>query len=81
MVSIGLPPRGAGARAPGSGLPAEIWHETMVRVHEGVDPRPLPMLRPAPPEPAPQPAQPQRRQRNESNPIEDILRGIFGGGQ
>ncbi|WP_420568656.1 transglycosylase domain-containing protein [Thalassovita sp.] len=28
----------------GSGLPAEIWHETMVRVHEGVPPSPLPMM-------------------------------------
>jgi 1A family penicillin-binding protein len=28
----------------GSGLPAEIWHETMVRVHEGVPPAPLPMM-------------------------------------
>ncbi|MDX1781696.1 MAG: PBP1A family penicillin-binding protein [Thalassovita sp.] len=29
----------------GSGLPAVIWHETMARVHEGIDPKPLPMLR------------------------------------
>ncbi len=29
----------------GSGLPAEIWHETMTRVHEGIAPKPLPMLR------------------------------------
>jgi 1A family penicillin-binding protein len=29
----------------GGGLPAEIWRETMVRVHEGVPARPLPMLR------------------------------------
>ncbi|MBA84488.1 transglycosylase domain-containing protein [Thalassobius sp. S69A] len=28
----------------GSGLPAEIWHETMTRVHEGVPVSPLPML-------------------------------------
>jgi 1A family penicillin-binding protein len=28
----------------GSGLPAEIWHETMVRVHEGVPVSPLPMM-------------------------------------
>ncbi len=31
----------------GGGLPAEIWHETMVRVHEGLPPRPLPAARPA----------------------------------
>ena len=30
----------------GSGLPAEIWHETMTRVHEGVPVRPLPILVP-----------------------------------
>ena len=30
----------------GGGLPAEIWHEVMVRVHEGVPPKPLPMIIP-----------------------------------
>ncbi|MDW4500168.1 PBP1A family penicillin-binding protein [Sulfitobacter sp. D35] len=30
----------------GAGLPAEIWREVMVRVHEGVPPKPLPMLPP-----------------------------------
>ncbi|MGC9420470.1 MAG: transglycosylase domain-containing protein [Rhodovulum sp.] len=30
----------------GGGLPAEIWHETMLRVHDGLTPRPLPMLVP-----------------------------------
>ncbi|WP_291736959.1 transglycosylase domain-containing protein, partial [Leisingera sp. F5] len=32
----------------GGGLPAEIWRETMVRVHDGLTPKPLPMLEPAP---------------------------------
>ena len=32
----------------GSGLPAEIWRDTMVRVHEGQERHPLPMLHPAP---------------------------------
>ena len=32
----------------GGGLPAEIWHEVMLRVHEGVPPRPLPMIVPEP---------------------------------
>ncbi|MCR8724870.1 transglycosylase domain-containing protein [Frigidibacter sp. ROC022] len=32
----------------GSGLPAEIWRETMTRVHEGLPARPLPMLVPSP---------------------------------
>ncbi|MXU64872.1 transglycosylase domain-containing protein [Oceanomicrobium pacificus] len=33
----------------GGGLPAEIWRETMVRVHEGLPPRPLPLIVPEPP--------------------------------
>lgn len=32
----------------GGGLPAEIWHEVMVRVHEGLPPRPLPVIVPEP---------------------------------
>ncbi|XDA97858.1 PBP1A family penicillin-binding protein [Sulfitobacter sp. LCG007] len=31
----------------GAGLPAEIWHEVMLRVHEGVPVKPLPMLAPS----------------------------------
>ena len=31
----------------GGGLPAEIWRETMLRIDQGVPPRPLPMLRPS----------------------------------
>jgi penicillin-binding protein 1A len=45
----------------GGGLPAEIWHEVMVRVSEGTEPKPLPMLEPQPrlpPQPDPY-AQPQ----------------------
>ncbi|MFN3969763.1 MAG: transglycosylase domain-containing protein [Gemmobacter sp.] len=39
----------------GGGLPAEIWKEVMVRVHDGLPARPLPMDRPEwrrPPDPA-----------------------------
>lgn len=32
----------------GGGLPAEIWREVMVRVHEGLTPKPLPMRIPEP---------------------------------
>lgn len=32
----------------GGGLPADIWHEVMVRVHEGLQPTPLPMEIPTP---------------------------------
>ncbi|SEL57288.1 penicillin-binding protein, 1A family [Roseovarius azorensis] len=62
----------------GGGLPAEIWQETMVRVHEGLPANPLPMLRPAP---RPEPVQPLPRRRApvaSGNPIENILRGLFG---
>ncbi len=30
----------------GGGLPAEIWRETMQRVHEGLPVRPLPLIDP-----------------------------------
>ena len=43
----------------GGGLPAEIWHEVMLRVHEGVPPRPLPLIVPAPLAPPPQGTEPQ----------------------
>ena len=33
----------------GGGLPAEIWRETMIRVHDGLPPRALPMRAPEPP--------------------------------
>jgi len=42
----------------GGGLPAEIWHEVMLRVHDGLPVRPLPMIVPEPRLP-PQPAQPE----------------------
>ena len=32
----------------GAGLPAEIWHEVMARIHKDVPPTPLPMKVPAP---------------------------------
>jgi membrane peptidoglycan carboxypeptidase len=32
----------------GGGLPADIWRETMTRVHSGIAPKPLPMLHPTP---------------------------------
>jgi len=30
----------------GGGLPADIWHEVMTRIHAGLSPEPLPMIRP-----------------------------------
>ena len=32
----------------GGGIPAEIWHEVMLRVNEGIPPKPLPMIVPEP---------------------------------
>lgn len=71
----------------GGGLPAEIWHETMVRVHDGLQPKPLPMREP-PGAPQPQ-RQPQPQQPRAAAPaqgggglgavVDQVLRDIFGG--
>ncbi len=68
----------------GGGLPAEIWRETMLRVHDGLTPRPLPMLEPerpimeAPRTSAP-PAQAQGAPRSQSGgSLEDTIRGVLG---
>ncbi|SDN77746.1 penicillin-binding protein, 1A family [Lutimaribacter pacificus] len=62
----------------GSGLPAEIWHETMVRVHDGLAPRELPMQPPAGYSEFSE--QPQvQRDRNTRSGIENLLESIFGG--
>lgn len=69
----------------GGGLPAEIWHETMVRVNEGLPVRSLPMLRVGE-QPGesfdPEPERPQgtRPGRERKKPIENILRKLLGGG-
>ena len=65
----------------GGGLPAEIWHEVMKRVHEGLPPQALPMDAPAPhsvgfdvdgevinPE-----------TNNDETLIDRVLRDLFGG--
>ncbi|MFT4961020.1 MAG: penicillin-binding protein 1A [Paracoccaceae bacterium] len=57
----------------GGGLPAQIWHETMVRVHEGLEPVPLPMR--APKAAKPQSTPPIKDKRNRS--ILDAIQGIF----
>ncbi|WP_339637441.1 PBP1A family penicillin-binding protein [uncultured Sulfitobacter sp.] len=76
----------------GGGLPAEIWRETMSRVHDGLPLKELPMQAPAPPsnlseaqpEPQPQPQQPQgggtQGGGGADNVIDRVLRDIFGGG-
>jgi penicillin-binding protein 1A len=78
----------------GGGLPAEIWHEVMLRVHEGLPPRPLPMKVPeprlppvpqqeTPQAPFPQDFQPQVQQQpvpqqNEDDLAERILQEVLG---
>ncbi|UWQ80006.1 PBP1A family penicillin-binding protein [Leisingera sp. S132] len=68
----------------GGGLPAEIWRETMVRVHEGLEPKPLPMLEPAPIAPPPQPTRRERRRQGPNlgqelgRAVDNILRDILG---
>lgn len=62
----------------GGGLPAEIWRETMQRVHEGLPPKPLPMNAPVPQLADNQgglngnPAEPRK------NIIDQLFDGLFG---
>lgn len=63
----------------GSGLPAEIWRETMVRVHEDLPARPLPLLEPEPPRKVAQRRPKQQRQQNLGEVLEGVLRDILGG--
>lgn len=61
----------------GGGLPAEIWRETMLRVHDGLPPSPLPMRRPAPG--GGRPAQPVPHPAPESrSTVGTILRQLLG---
>ncbi len=63
----------------GGGLPAEIWHEAMVRVNKGLPVRALPMLRPKPKAaPQQQIPQSQRQRRQRGSGIESILRNLLG---
>lgn len=57
----------------------------MVRVHEGLEPKPLPMLEPAPIAPPPQEPRRERRRRQGPNlgqelgrAVDNILRDILG---
>lgn len=63
----------------GGGLPAEIWREVMLRVHEGLPVTELPMIVPAPrlrpDQTAPNPAAPGGFEQS----LDDALGGAFGG--
>ncbi|NIZ11468.1 transglycosylase domain-containing protein [Pseudooceanicola sp. HF7] len=69
----------------GSGLPAEIFHETMVRVQDGLEPRPLPMIHPQPAQGRDMAGDSNGGGGTRSNPVEQVgnvieraLRDIFG---
>ncbi len=66
----------------GGGLPAEIWQETMSRLHAGRTPRPLNTLEPVAPQIvlAPQPQQPTRQEGGSvvEQVFRDVLRGLGG---
>ena len=64
----------------GGGLPAEIWRETMTRVHEGLKPRPLPMIRPKQTREEPGAMNPERTRQRPGNAVERILRDLLGNG-
>ncbi|AXI56376.1 transglycosylase domain-containing protein [Sulfitobacter sp. JL08] len=68
----------------GGGLPAEIWHEVMVRVLEGVPPRALPMDVPGAGtktfDPGAQLGGGTSGSNSTGSIIENVLRDIFGGG-
>ncbi|WP_375687322.1 transglycosylase domain-containing protein [Pseudooceanicola sp. LIPI14-2-Ac024] len=61
----------------GAGLPAEIWRETMLRVHDGLERHPLPVLEPTPAQPMPGTQAPTAARQND-NPIERALKNLFG---
>jgi penicillin-binding protein 1A len=69
----------------GGGLPAEIWHEVMVRVEDGMPAKELPMIVPAarkpPVQAAPEAAAPQPPAKaKKGDAITSILEGILGQG-
>lgn len=74
----------------GGGIPAEIWHEVMARVEEGLPVTPLPVIVPEPrlpptpdtqPTPVPptdQQRQQQQQQQPQQDPITSILQDLLG---
>jgi penicillin-binding protein 1A len=65
----------------GAGLPAEIWREVMVRVHEGRVPRPLNVVEPAPPALVEAPVSPVASAGTVVERVfQDVLRGLGAGG-
>ena len=65
----------------GGGLPAEIWHETMIRVQEGLTAKPLPMRAPIAPTVVEQPTRKKKKRKPLGAVVDQVLRDIFGGGK
>ncbi|WP_164660462.1 transglycosylase domain-containing protein [Tropicibacter sp. Alg240-R139] len=63
----------------GGGLPAEIWHETMVRVQDGLTAKPLPMRAPTRPTRIPEPKRNQGGKGGLGGAVDQLLKDIFGG--
>ncbi|WP_435230259.1 transglycosylase domain-containing protein [Pseudopelagicola sp. nBUS_20] len=59
----------------GGGLPAEIWREAMVRVHEGLEPKPLPAFTPTK---SKQGTRPKKKRKGLDNFLSGIIRDIVG---
>lgn len=62
----------------GGGLPAEIWHEVMARIHADVPPRDLPMSVPRSPSQKPQAPKPPKDEAE--TVLNKVLRDLFGTG-
>ena len=70
----------------GGGLPAEIWRETMTRLHKGLPPASLNAITPVPPRITPQivraptpPSQARRENRDDVSVVERIFRDVVEG--
>ena len=61
----------------GGGLPAEIWHETMARITEGMEPRPLPMIIPAPRTMPQLPTASAEERAPQQDPVTNIFKRLF----
>ena len=63
----------------GGGMPAEIWHDGMVRVEEGLPARDLPMIGPEARTPPGQnaPSAPQEQAPQAQDPVEDAITSIL----
>jgi penicillin-binding protein 1A len=69
----------------GGGIPAEIWHEVMVRVEDGLPITPLPVIVPEPRQPPtpgtdPTPVPPVDGEQSAPDPFTAVLQQLLGNG-